>query len=163
MLGWFSNTKSVCFWRLWGICGASLASPWKASLSSLTQSWLTAWEPTLRGDSSLLFPPWRPELWGPLPPPTLEARSTHHNPPRTNSLRPRAPLLSFTLRLRVHKFQVSFELCFVFQLHAPFSASKKEWKLTSMSFLPYQTENVKELGRDRTLVKLVRFCLTRYL
>lgn len=45
--------------------------------------------------------------------------------------------------LRVQKFQVSYELCFVFQLYAYFPASEKELRWTSMSFLPYQNENVR--------------------
>ena len=77
------------------------------------------------------------------------------------SLHPSLPL--FTFILRVQKFQASSELSFVIQLHAYFSASEKELRWITISLLSYHTENVKELGEDRGSVKLVYFCLTRYL
>lgn len=77
------------------------------------------------------------------------------------SLHPNLPL--FTFILRVQKLQVYFELCCIFQLHAYSSVSEKDLRWTSLPFLSYQTENVKELGGDRISVKLVYFCLTRYL
>jgi hypothetical protein len=66
----------------------------------------------------------------------------------------------FTFILKVQKFQLSFELYFVFQFHAYFSASEKELSRQACHFLLYQTKNVKEIGE--TLVKLVHFCLTRH-
>ena len=77
------------------------------------------------------------------------------------SLHPSLPL--FTFILRVQKFQASSELSFVIQLHTYFSTSEKELRWITMSLLSYHAENVKELGEDRGSVKLVYFCLTRYL
>lgn len=87
------------------------------------------------------------------------------NPPKINSLLSLHSSLPFlTFILSVQKFQVSSELCFIFQLDAYFSAPEKELRWISVSFSLYQTENVQELGQDiRIWVKFVYFCLTRYL
>lgn len=100
-------------------------------------------------------------------PPRAAASSNtwgRRNLPNINSLlslHPSLPL--FTFILRVQKFQASSELSFVIQLHSYFSASEKELRWITMSFLSYHTEYVKELGEDRGSVKLVYFCLTSYL
>lgn len=77
---------------------------------------------------------------------------------------PRSALLWFTLRLRRQKFRISFWTMFCIPTSCSFSCTRERVKVDKhVLFAVIKTWNVKELGGDRTLVKLVHFCLTRYL
>lgn len=73
---------------------------------------------------------------------------------------PRSALLLFTLCIFYSEYL--FELCFCIPTSCSFFCTRERVKVDKqVLFTVIKTENAKELGGDRTLVKLVRFCLTR--